>query len=245
MPLRYKFLVFLGVLAGAAWAIGSVTHYITGESFSHGMGMSFPRAPKMQNTGVPGKVVDSFSKIDFSKPQGSNGKASFNGRKRYDIVYYARGERIDFGIGCDLSIVGPTSGEGGDEITWSAISVVRRGGSLLCYAPRGPIKIATGAMERTLRASYATALRGDPAFATNSLSAEDVKKAIGPPQIEIIDGTYDQKNRPLYCQFPSCWRYKLKNQVDIYTFLNRSGDLIITYDGSGYSTKIENTLEKK
>lgn len=245
MPLRHKFLVLLGVLAGAAWAINSFTHYMTGESFSHEIGRSFPTAPKMQDTGKAGKVVDALSNIDLLKPQGLNGKSGFQAVKRYDIVYYARGERIDMGNNCLFSIVGPTSGSGGNEITWSAISVVSRGGELLCYAPRGPIKIATGAGERRWRASYAKALRGDPAFATKSLSAEDIKKAIGPPQFEIIDGAYDQKNRPLYCQFPSCWRYKLKTQVDVYTFLNRSGDLKITYDGAGYSTKIENTLEKK
>lgn len=245
MPLRHKFLVLLGVLAGAAWAIASVMHYLTGESFFQGVGMSFPVAPGLHNTGAPGKVVDSFSKIDFSKPQGFNGKAGFKAVKRYDIVYYSFGERIDLGIGCNYSIVGPTAGIGAKEITWAPISIIKRGSQLVCYAPRGPIKIATGAGKRPWSASYAKALKGDPAFATKSLSAEDVKRVIGPPAYEIITGFYDQKNRPIYCQFPSCWRYKLKTQVDVYTFLNRTGDLKITYDGAGYSTKIENTLEKK
>lgn len=237
--LRYKFLVYMGVLAGAAYAIAMISKMITGESFSQSVGTSFPRAPEFQETGSAGRVVSSFFRVTKGNPQGVEG-----GVKRYDVVYYRKGSRIDLD-GCNVSIVGPSAGDGEKEITWAPISFVVGGDMPICYAPRGPIKIGTGSKVISWRNSFTKVLKGDPAFATATLSADAVKKVIGSPELEMIDGYYDQKNRPNNCLFPKCWAYHLKKQVDIYSFSNRAGLLKITYDGNGYSTKIENTLEKK
>jgi hypothetical protein len=237
--LRHKFLGYLGGLAGAVYFIAFVYKAMTGESFSQGVGTSFSRAPEFQETGAPGRVVSSFFRVTRWNPQGVEG-----GVKRYDVVYYRKGSRIDL-AGCNISIVGPTAGDGDKEITWAPISVVVGGKMPICYAPRGPIEIGTGAKVIPWRNSFAKVLKGDPAFATATLSADAVKKNFGSPELEIIDGSYDQKNRPNRCLFPKCWVYHLKKQVDIYSFSNRSGLLKITYDGSGESTKIENALEKK
>lgn len=241
--LRYRFLVWLGILAGVAYAINLVSKATTNESFSQGVGYSFPLAPKMTATGQPGQILDSFHGELSPRPQGISDLS-----QRYDVVFYQKAARIDFPPGlCKVSIVGPSVGEGYKEITWAPVSLVGDYGSqnLNCYAPRGPVDILTGAREIAWKSSFSKALSGDPAFATATLNADDVKKAIGSPVEEIIEGFYDQKNRPDYCLIPSCWKFNLTKQVDIYSFLNRSGLLKITYDGNGYSTKIENTLEKK
>lgn len=251
--LRFIFLNILGGIVGVCLLLAYIYHKSTGGNLKQDLGWALPPAPPLVSTGMPGRVypVNQWGRVKTTPPQ-----AAGDGKKRWDVVLFDK--NLPSFAACGLMIVGENSYDekgGGLIATWYPLSFVSNPAAveIECFAPPRPVTIATGSPERTWTKQDADVLQGP-----KPLGIGPVRKIIGDPELEEIDGKYskfsgDEIKTTAWGQevkIPGSWaggvwKWTLISQTDIYRFKNRAGYLKITYDGRGISTKIEDGTARK
>jgi hypothetical protein len=230
----------LGGIVGVCLLLAYVYHKATGGNLKQDLGWALPPAPALVSTGTPGRVFPASKSglVTTGPPQ-----AAGNGEKRWDAVFYEK--RIPSILEeCSIFVFGQNDYDdktGGLIATWYPISLVSKpGGGFGCFAPPGPVTIATRSPEREWTKKNSDVLSGP-----KPLGIGFVRKIMGGPELEEIAGKYSKyTGDKIKGPSGSFWRWTLTSQTDIYRFKNRAGYLKITYDGRGLSTKIEDGTAK-
>ena len=240
--LRFIFLNILGAIVGVCLLLAYVYHKTTGGSLKQDMGWALPPAPYLVATGAPGHVfkADQTRLVSATPPQAAGG-----GKKRWDVILYEK--RIPSYVPvCGIFIYGQqkySDKTGALEATWYPLSFVSAPHRpVQCFAPPGPVMIATGSPERKWSIKNTDVLAGP-----EPLGIDSVRNAIGDPELEEIEGKYSKySGRDVKgpSSFGNFYKWTLMSQTDIYRFKNRTGYLKITYDDRGLSTKIEDGTAK-